>query len=514
MAIYRVVGGGQGAGGTLPSLAAAVKVATTGDTVIVAPGVYKEALKLETPGVAWLSEEPWGAIIDGGWAGDSYDHEFSIQVGIGAANIQFSGFAIRNCEGRAFVAGNKARGSVIENLRIDNCGTSAFVLTDAVGVTVRGVVATRLGMAWEAGRRPSVAGSVIMVRAEDCLIEECVVAYGHGEGIDIGRGSRNCVVRGCTIFDNSHLGLYFNRCVECIAEGNFIFLTGETRRNAGDEANWPAGIVFGDEGSENMRTNPHSAGNVARGNVVVNCGTLLHVRNNKQNYDTLLDAGTRIENNTFVGGPLTRVGLALDPNEAGRGPHRATIRGNVIEMSYAPGATAARGVAGPRWEHNAWSRLPPIGVGTASDVTGALGLTDPGAALTNMFPEPGHSADLDAYRPTAGSPLIGAGPDGATLGALEPLPVEPPPVVDPPPPEPPPTPAGPDWDALRVLAVTSATQLSSAQVNVTEAQKHTDAAAVLLNLSMLRLADARQAQTDAASQLAALLAALDEARGA
>jgi len=62
-----------------------------------------------------------------------------------------------------------------------------------------------------------------------------------------------------------------------------------------------------------------------------------------------------------------------------------------------------------------------------------------------------------------------------------------------------------------VLAVTAAQQLVSARANVTEAQKHTDGAAVLLNLSMLRLADARQAQTDAMTQVAALLAALNEA---
>ena len=462
MAIYRVVGGGAGEGGTLPTLNAAARVAAAGDTVVVAPGVYREALKLETPGVTWRSEQPGQAIIDGGWAGDSYDHEFSIQVGIGAANIQFGGFAIRNCEGRAFVAGSKAKGSVIENLRIDNCGTSAFVLTDAVNVAVRGVIATRLGMAWEAGRRPSVAGSVILVRATDCLIEDCTVAYGHGEGIDIGRGSRGCTVRGCTIFDNSHLGLYFNRCIECIAEGNLIFLTGEARRNAGDRDNWPAGIVFGDEGSENMQTNPHSAGNIVRGNVVVNCGTLLHVRNNAHNYDTLLDAATRITENTFIGGPLTRVGLALDPNEAGRGQHRAVIANNVIEMSNAPGATATRGVSGPRWERNAWSGLPPIGVGTAADVTGALGLTDPGAALTNEFPQPGHSADLDAYRPRVGSPLILA--DGV-LGALQPLAGEPP--VEPPPD---PDEDGVDWDALLVTAQTIDANLASVAMALDAAQ--------------------------------------------
>lgn len=479
--------------GGLASLGAASAKAQPGDIVEVAAGVYRERLQLTTPGVTWRSSERHAAIIDGGWGGNDYDDEFSIQVGIGAADIRFDGFAIRNCEGRAFVAGSKARGSVIENLLVDNCGTSAFVLQDAVGVTVRGVVATRLGMAWEAGRRPSVAGSVIMVRAANCVIEDCVVAYGHGEGINIGRGSRGCVVRGCVVFDNSHLCLYFNRCVGCTAEGNILFLTGETRRNAGNQDAWPAGVVFGDEGSENMQTNPHSAGNTFHGNLVVNAGTLLHVRNNRNNYDTLLDAETRITENSFIGGPLTRVGLALDPNEAGRGQHRALISGNVIDMSNAAGDTLARGVAGPRWVANAWSSTAPIGAGTAADVVGDLGLVDPGAALANEFPQPGHNLTLANYRPHADSPLVGAGPDGASLGALEPLPIEPP--VDPPPPPPPPV-----WDALIERAAAVGVQLATQADALAAAGEAVGVASL--------------AHDAAADELAALLTLLDELKQA
>ena len=482
------------------TLAAANAAARTGDTVVVAPGVYRERLQLTTPGVTWRSETPGAAVIDGGWSGRDYDDEFSIQVGIGAANVTLDGFTIRNCEGRAFVAGAGAKGSIISNLRIDNCGTSAFVLHEAEGVTVRGVMATRLGMAWEAGRRPSVAGSVILVRATDCLVENCTVAYGHGEGIDIGRGSRRCTVRGCTIFDNSHLALYFNRCVDCLAEGNLLALTGFAPRNVGD-GGWPAGVVFGDEGSENMQTNPHSAGNVFRGNVVVNCGTLLHVRNNAHNYDTQLDASTRIERNTFVAGPLTTVALQINANQAGRPHGPARVSGNVVDMTgAAAGADTVRGGDGLAWAANAWTRLPPAQARGAGDVVGPLGLARPDAALANDFPNAGLTLALDNYRPTPGSRLLDE--EGAAFGALEPLPAEPARDDEEPP--------APDWDALRAMVAEATTRLAAAGANVAEARRVAATTAAAWALAVEQLDAAQGQQAAAADSLASLLAALNE----
>jgi hypothetical protein len=53
MAEYIVRAGGQGEGGTLPSLSAAVAVARAGDTVIVYGGVYKERF-VPPQGTTWL----------------------------------------------------------------------------------------------------------------------------------------------------------------------------------------------------------------------------------------------------------------------------------------------------------------------------------------------------------------------------------------------------------------------------------------------------------------------------
>ena len=292
-------------------------------------------------------------------------------------------------------------------------------------------VVTRSGMSWEAGWRRNVSGSINIIRGEGVVIEGTTVAYGYGEGINIGKGSSRCVVRGCTVYDNAHLCLYFNRCVECVAEGNLLFLTGFRERLVGGDT-WPGGIVFGDEVSARANTFPHSRGNRARGNVVVNCGTLLSVRNNAKvdGYDTCLDAGTVIESNTFVAGPCTRRGFDIKENVVGRPHEAAVIRENVVEMRFAAaGADVATSSSRAiYWRRNAWSAPPPQTCRGEGDV-GEFALVDAGARVGNDFPDAGHNVRLGSYRP-AGPALVGA--NGKVIGALEP---EEPPPPPPPPPE-------------------------------------------------------------------------------
>ena len=494
MAIWQVRAGAGSAGSVLPTLAAAARRAQPGDVVEVAAGVYRERLECKTERVTWQGAGPGQSIIDGGWDGRDLSELFAPAVAIGGAGVIVRGFSIRNAP-RGVTIG-EAQGAALEDCAIDNTITSGLVLTGSIGVTVRRVAVTRAGMGWEAGRRPSVAGSVILTKAKRCLLERCIVAYGHGEGINIGKGSGGddgdgCTVRNCIVFDNSHLCLYFNRCVNCLAEGNLLFLTGFQARNVGGEG-WPAGVVFGDEGSENMQTNPHSRGNRFIGNVVVNCGTLLQVRNNAQNYDTQLDAATRIERNTFVAGPLTTVALQINANQAGRPHGPARVSGNVMDMTgAAAGADTVRGGDGLAWAANAWTRQPPAQARGAGDVVGPLGLARPDAALTNEFPDPGHSLRLDNYRPAPGSPLLDA-TGAAAFGALDPLPAEPPP------PDEPPIPAPVDWAALIERAAAIGVQLATLADAL-------DTAAQAVGVASL-------AHAAAANELGALLLELDECR--
>ena len=99
MAEYIVRQGGQGEGGTLPTLSAAAAVAKRGDVVIVEPGIYREILK-PGAGTTWLGQP--GAVIDGGWKGNNLATTEDNATGVLAryVDIRISGFEIRNVPGQ------------------------------------------------------------------------------------------------------------------------------------------------------------------------------------------------------------------------------------------------------------------------------------------------------------------------------------------------------------------------------------------------------------------------------
>jgi hypothetical protein len=99
---------------------------------------------------------------------------------------------------------------------------------------------------------------------------------------------------------------------------------------------------------------------------------------------------------------------------------------------------------GVRLEGNFWTAGVPAGLPASNQALRSAALVAPLATVADGF-------SIDNYRPVAGGPL-----DGAGIGALEPLPVEPP--VDPPPdPEP-----AVDWAALRTLAAEATAEVVTA----------------------------------------------------
>lgn len=428
-------------------LSAAAREARPGDVVVLAAGVYKgERLVLTTPGVTWRAVEGADVWLDGGWGvgdGPGDGQGGPPMVSISGAGVVVEGLTIRNSPGDGIAVGDGGDNSAIINCRVDHSYSGGIIVNGSKplgGVRIVDCVITRSGMSWAAGYRRNVSGSLNLIRADSAFVVNTVVAYGYGEGINIGKGSRGCAVVGCTIFDNAHLCLYFNRCTECRAENNTLFLTGFRERLVGGDT-WPAGLVFGDEVSARANTFPHSRGNKARGNVIINCGTLLSVRNNNKadGYDTCLDADTLIEGNTFIGGPCTRAGLDIKENLQGRPHEAAVIRENVIDLRHgAAGADIATSSSRAiYWRRNAWSATPPKACQGEGDING-FRLMAADAVLRNNFPQPEHNVNLDNYRPPALSPLIGAGANGRTIGALGA-------TSAPPPPPPPDPPAAPPW---------------------------------------------------------------------
>ena len=422
-------------------LAAAMRAAKPGDTVLLTRGIYRERLVADVPGVTWKAAEGAEVVLDGGWkvaAGPGDGQGGPPMVSVQASDVTLDGLVVRNSPGDNITVGGGGHNALLRNLRVDYSYSGGIIINGGTGY-VRGVriencVITRAGMSWEAGWKRNVSGSVNWVKAEDGGIYNSDIAYGYGEGNNFGKGSRRLKGKRVRVYDNAHLCFYFNRCTDSEYEECEAFLTGFAPRLVGGDT-WPAGFVFGDEVSARANTFPHSRGNKIRRCVVVNAGTLLSVRNNAKSdgYDTCLDAETVIERNTFIAGPCTRAGLDIKENLQGRPHEAAVIRENVIDVRHGQtgvdiATSSSRAIY---WRRNAWSATPPALCRGEGDVNG-FRLVAPDAPLRNNFPQPEHNLSLDNYRPPALSPLIGAGANGRTIGALDAI-SEPPPPPPPPP---------------------------------------------------------------------------------
>jgi len=447
MAEYHVRAGAGGEGGTLPTLAAAVKIVKSGDIVTIGEDVYRETPNLPA-GTHWRAADGAQVVIDGGWNGKKQDAESGkAAVGLGAG-ASLTGVIIRNALGAGAVMGDN---SLLRNCKVERSYANGVHLWRVKGARVEGCTISESCSRFTVGGQQGGA-SVAIVHCTDCVIEGNTIAYGYGEGIDIGRGSKGIRVADNTVFDHKHVQIYFVRSQASVAEGNVVFHTGDARfltRNG----RTPGGIVFGDEGTDKMDQVPPMRANVVRGNLVVNMGGLLAARNNAPGhkddslYDTSLDADTVIEDNTFVAGPMTNDAVLIVPNSHGRPHGPALFRRNVIIGPVAAPANF-------RYEANAWQPAPAAGLRSASDVAVALVNAAAGGTLKNEYPVVGHNLNLDDYRPMAGSPLALAG-IGALAAAGD---VEPPP----PPPDPEPEPDGPDWAALRALAAEAGAEIVTA----------------------------------------------------
>ena len=330
-----------------------------GDTVIVKPGVYRGKLVCGTAGVTWQFEP--GAEINGGWNGKTKQTGFASQVEVNAPGVTLRGASIRDCPGRGVLIG--ASDVTFSTGRVENTYHGAIaVIGDGKpisGVKVLNSVFTQMSRSWDVGDRANgVNGGFQIHNCTDSLIASNVLSYGWGECFNVGRNSKRVELVGNVAHSFNHVLLYFNRCQDCVARDNILYhLPDAPQVTDRDEA--AAGIVFGDERGPKLDKYEFGAGNVVTGNLVVNCGKLLQVRNNAlagegAGYDTQLEK-TRIDGNTFVAGPLTEVGIQIVENMRGRRHEGSVFRENVIygttaNMSNAPGV---------RFEGNGWTTPPP-----------------------------------------------------------------------------------------------------------------------------------------------------------
>lgn len=511
MAEYHVKAGGQGEGGTLPTLGAAAALVRPGDTVIIGAGVYREQLRCTVPNVTWQGGGFGPAVIDGGWDGRTNTKQLEhIQVGIGAA-ATLRGVTIRNCPGRGLYVGAGGDNALIEDVTIENTYNSGIALNgmgDYVeNVTFRRVTVRGSSRSWAVtppAQRQGVGGNWLFRWGKNILLEDCRLSGGYGEGPAAGVGTIGFTMRRCVIDTTMHLMTYAaNRARDVLIEDCVLYQTGDPVYRQPD-GQVGGGFVIGDETRWDDKDDKwqHSENVTLRRCVVVNGGGLLAVRNNVKDvgkgdpdgYETQIQ-NLLVERCTFIGGPDTRGGILLDENTIG-----PRVKGRFSEnVIYVAGVAAPFRYETPGviFSGNAWVGLPGDKLPSGDYLVGADALADPTAAIEQAA---GAALNLDNYRPVAGGPLV---VDGRALaGALE--------ASTPPPPPPPPPPAGPDYTGLIEQAAAVGAELAAIGAAVNEADEQAAVAALASQTAIEHLHEAKERQDAAATRLAVLLVMIDE----
>jgi hypothetical protein len=467
MAEYIVRAGGQGEGGTLPSLGAAVAVARAGDTVIVYGGVYKERF-VPPQGTTWRAAPGETPVIDGRWNGQNAPtgEGRRPQVLISKRDVTMTGFTVRNVPGAGVAVTGGGDNFTMTDCLIHDCFDSATAVNglghDVENVTFRNVHVRRVSRSWVVEESPKgVAGCFLFRYARNALVEDCSVSESYGEGMAAGIQSVGVTFRRVTIHTTMHLAVYAsNRAQNVLLEDCVFYQTGDPEYRQGD-GDVGAGIVIGDETRPDDKDDDwrHAENVTIRRCLVVNAGTLFNIRNNLKagkgngqydGYETRIQ-NLRVENCTFVSGPLTRTGIAIQENQIGHAI-RGVVTGCVFVLDRLAdaGAPFRSNAPGLRFEGNAFTVMPP-GLASGNEATTAAALVDPFAPLAAGF-------SLDNYRPVAGSAVALAG-----LGALAAQ-------GEPPPPPPPPPPDDDEWVSVpvaewqRIQELTAAARASLAEL--------------------------------------------------
>lgn len=409
------------------------------DEVRVRSATYREVLSIRVANTTWKADTGHTPIIDGGYhdglfrdngtlphpePGSGYlpDNNSNLVI-LRAENVVFDGFKVQNSAAKGI--GVSHSNCVVRNCRLD------FIYGGGIAVNPTGPyidnvilennVLTRISVRYydpnrsEAGPE-SVSGVIKMGQTRDGIIRNNVCAYGHGEGINIGKASYRTLVEGNIVHTCNHVHIYVNRSIDVIIRNNLVYHL-YIPVFVGQEDRPPGGIVFGDEGTPVPWV--HSSGGQVYNNLVVGLGTLFGVRNNSHGYDTQL-LNCYVGYNTFVAASKTVLGVNIAGNMQGR-PHRNALFENNIIFGGDRISNVTGDINGIAFRNNLWSELPDAAVRGNDDRIGNPNLVNPTAVLRDNFPDPNSNIDPKNYKLTERSALaIGRASQGNPFNGVQP----------------------------------------------------------------------------------------------
>ena len=400
----------------------AVSKVAPGDEVRIRTAVYKEEININVRNTVWKPDTGHKPVIDGGYHdglfspngtlphpenGGGFLPKMGSMILLKEEGITVDGLTVQNCAGVGFHISYS--NCVIKNCRIDFTYDQAIRVNPgasyADNLVVENNVCTRTSMKYydplRFGAGPAKVNAVIrLVNTRDSVVRNNICAYGHGEGIGIGKGNLRIIVEGNVVHTCAHVHIYIGRAVDSIIRNNLVYHL-HHEEHLQEDGNLPSGIAIGDESSSD--TWPHSAGGQFYNNIVVGLGRLFDVRNNAHNYDTQL-LNCYIGYNTFIGGKYTSIAIKITGNMHGR-PHKNSLFENNVIYNAPVISSTTGSISGVAFRNNLWGELPVAAMRGPGDRIGNPNLVNPLVALTGTFPEPNTSMDPINYQLTSKSAL-------------------------------------------------------------------------------------------------------------
>jgi len=411
-----------------------------GDEVRIRTGVYHETVRLNKANTTWRPDTGHEPVIDGHYNEDLFNNDHKLpnpdqtegflpgssvgsMVVLTAEGVTFDGLRVQNSAGSAVSV--SASNCTVRNCRIDFTYNTSIKANTSSGymenVVFENNVCTRASVRYydplRGGGKESVTGVMKMGRTRDGIIRNNICAFGHGEGINVGKDNYRILVEGNVVHTCNHVHLYINRSVDVTMRNNLVYhLYIPVFVGANDKP--PAGIAIGDENPRDGNW-IHSSGGQIYNNVVIGLGTLFSVRNNAHNYDTQME-NCYVGHNTFIARDKTRAGISIIGNMQGR-PHRGSIFENNVIYATEQISQGNGDIGGVAFRNNLWSVLPDAAMRGPGDRVGDPNLVNVLADLVSNFPDPESNINLRNYQLTERSTLaIGLASDGSRLNGLEP----------------------------------------------------------------------------------------------
>jgi len=396
-----------------------------GDTVIVRNGTYVETITITKANTTWKAAPGHEPLIDGGWGPHLMSGNKMPLPGTPSGTLPAAGK-----DGNMITV--RGNGTIIDGLHFQNSGGSAVGIDAPNGVIVRNIVSTfsnncgikvhtssgwvnnaliennvitRGGAGYFAmpNGQKTWGASMAITRARDTIIRGNVIAYSHGEGVDLQHGSERTLFENNVVHDNRMVNIYIQRSSYNVIRNNFIYVSG-TPGNLSSSGWGASAFSIGDESSRVQSQYPESRYNQFYNNIVVNCGRLFAVysTNTSASYGNSRLRDSYIGFNTFIAGPNTSYGFTIATAQPGYPHERNLVENNIIDFTNAPGGQliSSGGGTGIVWRNNVWSTQPVASMRGSGDQYGNPNLSNPSAKPPDVYPDVA-SFNIDNYRITA-----------------------------------------------------------------------------------------------------------------